>query len=82
MLDFEFWILNFFDIGGVPHALGSVTAIFNGVPSCYLPDRRFRRYAASPPSIHLVALTGSKIRRTCERTRAKFHKLPLGGEIA
>ena len=52
------------DIGGVPHALGSVTAVFNGVPSCYLPYRRFRRYAAAPPSIPLAALTGSKIRRT------------------
>jgi len=34
------------DIGGLPHALGSVTAVFNGVPSCYLPFRRFRRCAA------------------------------------
>ena len=65
------WIFNFgflildvvLDIGGVPHALGSVTAVFNGVPSCYLSYRRFRRYAAAPPSIPLAALSGSKIRQ-------------------
>ena len=48
------------DVGGVPHALGSVTAVFNGVPSCYLPDRRFRRCAAAPPSIPLAALRALK----------------------
>jgi len=83
ILDFGFLILDVvLDIGGVPHALGSVTAVFNGVPSCYFPYRRFRRYAAAPPSIPLVALPGSKIRRTCgsrvdvtrtcERMRAEF----------
>ena len=56
-------LVDFFDIGGLPHALGSVTAVFNGVPSCYLPYRRFRRYAAAPPSIPLAALSGSKIRQ-------------------
>ena len=34
------------DIGGVPHALGSVTAVFNGVPNDFLAFRRFRRSAA------------------------------------
>jgi len=64
--DFGFLILNVvLDVGGLPHAMGSVTAVFNGVPSCYYLCRRFRRVAAAPPSIHLVALTGSKIWRTC-----------------
>ena len=33
ILDFEFWILNVvYDIGGLSHAMGSVTAVSDGVP--------------------------------------------------
>ena len=87
-VNFGFLILDVvLDIGGLPHALGSVTAVFNGVLSCYHLYRRFRRYAAAPPSIHLAALRALKIGEpavrgktmgACERMRAEFPS-PEGG---
>lgn len=58
----EFWIFNFgfwildvvLDIGGVPHALGSVAAVFNGVPIFIYVNRRFRSPAVSG-SLHAPA---------------------------
>ena len=83
-----FWILNVvYDIGGLSHALGSVTAVSDGVLLCYHLYRRFRRCAAAPPSIHLVALRALKFGEPAvrgktmgasERMRAEFSS-PQGG---
>ncbi len=78
ILDFECRV---YDIGGLSRALGSVTAVSDGVLLCYHLCRRFRRCAAAPPSIHLVALRALKFGEpvvrgktmgTCERMRAEF----------